>query len=388
MYSQFKKMNVNAVLWGTALILLQASCSSGKSSDNAVSSVPHYRIPSQSVSIDDSNISFQIGGYGSDLAYFEKDRTFWLLTDRGPNVDNQSCDGKIFPQPEFCPRIGIFAKEKEQFVLKREILLKDTNNIPFTGLPIKDSPGSTGEVAYDMEGKEIHSYTRHGIDPEGLAVLPDSSFWVSEEYGPFLMHFDKTGRCIESLSPFDGTMPRHYQKRKPNRGLEGLCSNPNGTFLYGIMQSPLTDSQDHTVPLFKYDTSTKVWSEYKYPLDADSDGANALCWINDSILLVLERDGKFPSKNFHANKKVYKVCLTQSVQSLEKTLVLDIVKTAPDYVHDKVEGIAMIGDSILCIANDDDFGITSPEKPDNTVIVKNTSSGSKDFNELWFFKIK
>lgn len=383
-----KKININAVLYGTALILLHASCSSDKNSDSTVSTTYHYPIPSKTVSFSDSKISFQIGGYGSDLVYLKKDSTFWLLTDRGPNVDNQSGDGKIFPQPEFCPRIGIFAKEKEQFVLKREILLKDTNNIPFTGLPIKNNPGSTGEIAYDIEGKKIHSYTKHGIDPEGLAVLPDSSFWVSEEYGPFLMHFDKTGRCIESLSPFDGTMPIHYQKRRPNRGLEGLCSNPDGTFLYGIMQSPLTDSKEHTVPLFKYDTSNKIWSEYTYPLDPESDGANALCWISDSVLFVLERDGKFPDKNFHANKKVYKVCLTQSFQILEKTLILDIVKAAPDYVHDKIEGLAMIGDSILCIANDDDFGITSPEKPNNTVIEKNTPSGCKDFNELWFFNIK
>ena len=96
-----KKININAVLYGTALILLHASCSSDKNSDSTVSTTYHYPIPSKTVSFSDSKISFQIGGYGSDLVYLKKDSTFWLLTDRGPNVDNQSGDGKIFPQPEF-----------------------------------------------------------------------------------------------------------------------------------------------------------------------------------------------------------------------------------------------------------------------------------------------
>ena len=202
------------------------------------------------------------------------------------------------------------------------------------------------------------------------------------------MHFDRSGRCIDRLSPFDGSMPQHYQSRKPNRGLEGLCASPDGTCLYGIMQSPLMGEKEHIVPLFRYDLTDKDWTEFRYLLDTDSDGANALCWLSDSTLLVLERDGKFPDEHTPANKKVYKVCLSDRSPILQKTLVLDIVKAAPDYGHDKAEGIALIGDSILCVANDDDFGITSPTQPDNTIIEKNTPSGNRDFNELWFFRIK
>lgn len=381
---------IKAVLYFTALMPLLSSCQSGSKTglSGSSSSVRHYPLPSRSFSVMDTGTTYQIGGYGSDLVYCNKDHTFWLLTDRGPNVDNQSGDGKIFPEPDFSPRIGIFSKDGDRFVLKHEIILKNQDNRPFTGLPIKDSPGQTGETAYDLYGKKIQSSASHGIDPEGLALLPDSTFWVSDEYGPFLMHFDRSGRCIDRLSPFDGSMPQHYQSRKPNRGLEGLCANPDGTYLYGIMQSPLMGEKEHIVPLFRYDLTDKDWTEFRYPLDTDSDGANALCWLSDSTLLVLERDGKFPDEHTPANKKVYKVCLSDRSPILQKTLVLDIVKAAPDYGHDKAEGIALIGDSILCVANDDDFGITSPTQPDNTIIEKNAPSGNRDFNELWFFRIK
>lgn len=382
------KKYFNAVLYGTAFVFLQASCGGNHKADATSTAVEYYRIPSSSVSIKNSSVDYRIGGYGSDLVYFGKDHTFWLLTDRGPNVDNQSGDGKIFPQPDYCPRVGVFELKDGGFALKREILLKDTNNVPFTGLPMEKGPGLTGEIAYATDGKEIYLPGAHGIDPEGLAVCPDRTFWVSDEYGPFLMHFDQTGRCMEVLSPFDGSMPRHYRERKPNRGLEGLCANPDGTRLYGIMQSPLVGRQEHRVPLFKYDTVHKKWSEYVYPLDAASSGANALCWVNDSTLLVLERDGKFPDKKHRVNKKIYQVCLTDSARPLKKTLFLDIVKRAPGYIHDKVEGMALIGDSVLCIVNDDDFGITSPRKPDNTIVEKDTPSGERDFNEICFFRMK
>ena len=36
----------------------------------------------------------------------------------------------------------------------------------------------------------------------------DGTFWVSDEYGPFITHFDAHGRQIGRLSPFDGRLPR------------------------------------------------------------------------------------------------------------------------------------------------------------------------------------
>lgn len=35
---------------------------------------------------------------------------------------------------------------------------------------------------------------RYGLDSEGLVALKDGTFWVSDEYGPHIIHFDTTGK--------------------------------------------------------------------------------------------------------------------------------------------------------------------------------------------------
>jgi hypothetical protein len=62
---------------------------------------------------------------------------------------------------------------------------------------------------------------------------------VSDEYGPFITHFDATGKQIGRLSPFDGSLPVELAKRVVNRGMEGLTITPDGTMLVGLMQSAL-----------------------------------------------------------------------------------------------------------------------------------------------------
>ena len=48
----------------------------------------------------------------------------------------------------------------------------------------------------------------NGYDSEGLVAMPDGTFWVSDEYGPFITHFDRNGRQLQRLSPFDGSLPK------------------------------------------------------------------------------------------------------------------------------------------------------------------------------------
>jgi hypothetical protein len=38
-------------------------------------------------------------------------------------------------------------------------------------------------------------------------------------------------------------------------------------------------------------------------------------------------------------------------------LAVDIIATFPNYPHDKTEGITLIGNDVLAISNDDDFGV-------------------------------
>jgi len=59
----------------------------------------------------------------------------------------------------------------------------------------------------------------------------------------------------------------------------------------------------------------------------------------------------------------------------------------PDYPHDKAEGLAVIGDSVIAVANDDDFGITADCDGKGTYVPKLCPNGKLDCNEVYFIPL-
>lgn len=48
---------------------------------------------------------------------------------------------------------------------------------------------------------------RISLDSEGLALAPDGSFWISDEYGPFVYRFSAQGRLLQAIRPPDAFVP-------------------------------------------------------------------------------------------------------------------------------------------------------------------------------------
>ena len=72
----------------------------------------------------------------------------------------------------------------------KEILPKDRNGQNISRLPNANF-GATKEAAYDIYGKLLSRQTdEYGLDAEGLVAMKDGSFWVSDEYGPHIVHYD------------------------------------------------------------------------------------------------------------------------------------------------------------------------------------------------------
>ncbi len=337
-------------------------------------------IPYTSVKSGDAEVLY--GGYGSDLAYDAADSTYWLLTDRGPNVDGPTKESKVFLNPGFNPHIGVFKLQGDSLVRVRTVRLCEADGTPFTGLPERIGDGTTGEFAFDMSGHSLDG-NRRGIDPEGLALDTDGTFWVSDEYGPYLMHFSKDGRLLRKLSPLNGGLPGRYAQRCPNRGLEGLCMRKSTGAIYGMLQSPLQGSKERVLPLFEMDRSGQV-RDFDYPLSEEAQGVSAICALGDSSLLVLERDGKFP-KDGKGFKRIFKVDIPAcGAGLLKKRLVVDVLAACPGYDYDKIEGMAVVEDSVICISNDDDFGVTTENQ---RVVTKLKPDGTPDHSTLTFIPV-
>lgn len=338
------------------------------------------------------------GGFGSALAPDPRaPGYFYLLTDRGPNTDSTDADKKVFPLPRFTPQIGRFRLVGDRLVLVKVIEIRNAQGRKITGLP-NPQHGATGEIAVDMQGRELGT-DPDGLDSEGLVALKDGSFWISDEYGPWLVHIDAKGRTLERIGPFAGakSLPKVLALRRPNRGMESLTITPDGKHLVGLMQNPV-DNPDASIRktsrlnrLVVFDPRSGESKQYAYMLDATSSVVSEIAAVTDRTFIVSERDQLFqgdpkaPSKL----KRIYKIDLapatdisdaadslngkTVNGKTLEqlndaelaaagivpvsKELVVDLLALPGGYPHDKSEGLAVISDTLIAVSNDDDFGI-------------------------------
>jgi hypothetical protein len=378
------------------------------------------------------------GGYGSALVADPNDpNAFFLLTDRGPNVDGPARGEKLFPVPSFSPRIGRFRLENGAFALRDTIILKAPDATPLTGLPQPPGRGSTNERAVAVDGTTLgeQGYDRNGFDAEGLARMPDGSFWVSDEYGPYLLHVDPAGRELARVSPFGGArpLPAVLAKRRPNCGMEGLTALPDGRTLAGIMQCPLENPsasvagirRTRVTRLVLYDTRTGASRQYVHLLDRPELLSSEIAALERHRFLVIERDLRWPGqpgafKRIHAvdvreatdvtgdaasalgllvNGKTLEdltidaedpaaLLAARGIRVASKRLGSDLVEDLPGWSHDKPEGLAIIDDSTVVVSNDDDFGVTSSD-PGGRVLRKiNPVTGAPDFAELRVVRLR
>ncbi len=363
-----------------------------------------------SVTMTETGDAICFGGYGSAMAYDRRDSSYYLLTDRGPNVDGKTAESKMFPFPEFSPTIGRFKVKGDSLILQEAITLKDSDGTPFLGLPNREGDGVTGEVAYDIRGNVILSNSR-GLDSEGLAIAPDGTFWVSDEYAPFVMQFDRSGKLLREMTPGNG-FPAYFAKRRPNRGMEGLTISADGTKLYGIMQSPLyipdssTKNRSINNRILEIDLVSGATREFIYQLESADLAVSEIAFVDDSTMLVLERDGKFASEGVVPFKRVFKISIAaatnitnmeiemlsneqlaaRNILPVTKSLAVDIIRDIPGYSHDKAEGLAIMDGNILAIVNDDDFGALETE--DGGFRPKLNGQGEVDHSVVYFVEMK
>jgi hypothetical protein len=141
------------------------------------------------------------------------------------------------------------------------LLLSQNGNL-FTGA----LPDDTNEMNFPKSLATGVGGGKWSLDPEGIVVVPDGSFYVSDEYGPFVYHFGINGQLADVLVPPAAYIPRRgpvYPRvidynvtinptnesgRYNNRGLEGLTLTPDGKKLVTVIQSPLAQDGENRNP--------------------------------------------------------------------------------------------------------------------------------------------
>lgn len=276
-----------------------------------------------------------LGGFGSAMAYTGFGNVFLTVPDRGPfdgRTDVPYQDRFHFMHLALKPVIttaqGTFPGAITTTLLETR-LMKAPGNEDFVG------------SSSDFE---------HRFDPEGAAVGRLGTFFVSDEYGPYINEFTSVGKLVRRIpvpakfriaNPSgdvfteDGSTSLELSPllntagRQANRGMEGLAISPNGRYLFGLMQNALIQDNglnSSTPPgrrgfnsrLLRVDLLTGATAEFVYVIDATGSGrgVNDIVAINDREFLVIERDNRSlvptppNAAEVPANKKIYRINLT------------------------------------------------------------------------------
>lgn len=362
--------------------------------------LPHKTILSLQGSTNNSDkvVEVRNGGFGSDLASHPTNpNQFYALTDRGPNADFEGSEGagKKFLIADYTPRIGLFEIQSDGTIIKiKEILLKDTSKNPISGLPNPKALGGTNEVPYDINGQLITCDSTRpfdvvinpiktdvwGLDPEGLVALMDGSFWVSEEYGPHIVHFNAEGVEIERINPFNNDkrnnvivngkillLPYELCKRNANKGMESLTITPDQTTLVAIIEASLNNPSGSGAScdltrIVTINLKTGQISQYLYRLNNAQQFTSGIVAINHHEFYVIEHDRKFPLQTGHPQKHIYKIDVSQAtdIESIVKANGDSSITDNPyrefDLVQDEDLGLLIDGKTLEQIVASKNLG--------------------------------
>lgn len=364
-----------------------------------------------------------LGGIGTDLWHGPGDAAdeFWLLCDRGPNgtVTVDQAARRTFLVPDYTPLILHVRAAAGSLSLLAVIPVVGESGKGVSGLP---NIAGHDEVPYDATGATRLAYCPSGLDCEGLVRTRAGEFWLAEEYGPSLVHVDATGRVLARFVPaglplcgadyeVSATLPAIFARRKDNRGFEGLGLGPDGTTLYAIVQSPLlvpdkaTGEAARTGRILAFDVRAgKPVAEYAYRFEVAAAfdpktprqgemKVSSLAVLDDHVLLLGERTD-LVAKVYAADLRLATNLLgtpwdepahAPSLEALadpeaagvrlpQKRLIVDL--TALPGIPGKIEGLAVLDDRTLAVANDNDFDVGAIDADGN-----NQGKGTR--SRLW-----
>ena len=298
-----------------------------------------------------------------------KDGTFWAMPDNGYGAKNNSGDFLLRlyrVRPDFKTANG---GSGTIAVLGFAQLRDPDNRIPFALF------------------RTDRLLTGADFDLESARISKDGTLWFGEEFGPFILHTDATGKVLEApfalpnvQSPANPFLANPAAATLPgSRGFEGMALSVDGKTLYPVLEGALIGESDPRRRIInEFDIGTRSYTARKWQYHVDAAFPNALisdfAALDEHRFVLIERDG-FQGAQAE-QKKVYLVDLRRTGPDgfLEKRLVLDLL-TIPDpdgislparpgefgvgslfsFPLESVESLAVLNGERILIANDNNY---------------------------------
>ena len=317
---------------------------------------------------------------GFSAAIDNRDGTFWAQPDNGFGAKGNSADFLLrlyLVKPQWAPAEGGSGTVK----VLRHITLSDPRHR--IGFPI------VHETTRDRQ------LTGDDLDIESVQRAKDGSFWIGDEFGPFLIHVDAHGRVLSApvqfplgKSPQNPTLGGEAPTTKQSGGFEAMAQSTDKRYLYPITEQGLagdTDARRRVVSEFDTRTGRYTSRTWSYHVDADANLVADAQITTRGRLLVLERDNLDGPQA--VTKKVYEVRLGRR-GATTKSLAVDLLTISDPrgisagggwgtgrqfaFGFQSVETIVPLSGGRLLVANDNNYPGNSarhPGTPDDAELI-------------------
>lgn len=240
-----------------------------------------------------------------------------------------------------------------------------------------DNPANPEVDATILSGRLL---TGADFDIESFRRDRAGNLWIGDEFGPFLLKADASGKLLRAPIPLPGVWaPEHPDVAAGTAtanlggsgGFEGMALNASGTTLYTLLEKTVAGDAPKTLRIDAFDLATEQYSgaRWFYPLEAQGTAIGDMVAVDDQRFVVIERNGGTATNGTVPFKKLYLIDLTgvPSGGTVTKTELVDLMAVADPHdldgdgstvftlPHVTIENVLVLNPRTLLVANDNNF---------------------------------
>jgi hypothetical protein len=261
--------------------------------------------------------------------------------------------------------------------------------------------------------------TGFDFDTESIEIGADGTFWIGDEFGPFILHADRHGRLLQApiatpgvkspqnptLDVAGGEAPNLAQ----SRGLESMAIDPSRTHLYPMFEGAVGTDDPQDLRILTFDLRTQRFTHQvrklrlempgakvnltgltlvggapaypgaSAPVGTGGESAPELTAVNSHQFLMLERDGNGDGVAAPRFKKVFLVDFRHLNRGgyVHKRLLVDLM-AIPDpnkiggdgdffrFPFNTIEAVHVVSPDTILVCNDNNYPFSNARSRSKT----------------------
>jgi len=261
------------------------------------------------------------------------------------------------------------------------------------------------EVPFEIvnEGTRGRLLTGGDFDIESMRQDRHGELWFGEEFGPFILHTDSSGRVLEAPIPLPDVKSPDYPAdyRAPyagpanlgrSNGFEGMALSADGRTLLPVLEGAVAGDDPAVRRIYEYDIERGRYTHARreYRVAEPSYLVSDFTALDPGRYIALERDNLEGSEALHKRGFVVDLRVERGDGGVAKREVIDLLDLADpaeislpgrpgdiglgdpfSMPYQTIEAVLPISEDRVAIVNDTNFGSTgrNPDLPDYSDLI-------------------